>query len=803
MKKASLNPAKDPANGAFLHPTNARLVTPGNFEDDMDKLSDADLIIEVIVENLEIKKSMYEKIAAVRKPDAVVSSNTSTIPLEHLTEGMDESMKKHFMITHFFNPPRFMKLLEVVKGPETDTDAFERVKRFGDVELGKDVVECKDTPGFKGNRIGTYMLLKAVVEAVKRGLTVEEVDAYLGKAAGFEKSGIFGTMDVVGLDTVPKVIASLHNTLPNDTAFQALYDEYIDLGIQPKLEKMIEDGYTGRKGKGGFYRPKKDENGKTVKEKGKTVLESLNLDTWDYSDSERAKIKHKGVKAVVTADDAGGDFAREVLVDTMRYAASLVPEITDDLNSVDTAMEAGYKWKRGPFEMIDAVGIDFVVDTLKDNGQDVPALLQAAKGQKLYRFGKSTAKPQEMGLDGQYKDIPQRDGVLKLADIKRTSKPILKGTSANLWDIGDGVVCLEFDSLMNMIDPSTLLMINSTMKLINGSDDYKALVIYNEGDMFSAGANLPFAHMMMKAGLKSIISEMIFAGQSVYNALQKSPFPVVGAPKQLALGGGCEILLHCDAIQAHAETYMGLVEAGVGFIPGWNGIERLYDRVVDSGKVPGGPFPPARHVYQTIMDPMNSVSTSAQDAKHKMWLRPQDGVTMNEDRLLADAKAKALELVDGYEPPKPRVYRLPGEGARTAFDSSVEDMAATGILTTHDVVVAHAGAKAVSGSSVAENSTDVLTESDFAHGVREAFMALVNTKETPKRIARQVGRKDPRKPEAMADSDKVAELRENLKDISLRKRELATEPLTGMDEAKLRGMAALTWGMTQAMKLMR
>lgn len=803
MQKASLNPAGDPLNGAFLTPSNAALVKPGNLEDDMDALADADWIIEVVVENLQIKHDLYKKIEAVKKPGAVLSSNTSTIPLEKLTDGMSDEMKKDFIISHFFNPPRFMKLLEIVGGDKTDPAALQKIQEFGDVHLGKDVVVCKDTPGFKGNRIGVFMLLSAIVESFDRGLTIEEADAYLGKASGFESSGVFGTMDVVGLDTIPKVMQSLKDTLPEGDDFHELYDRLQKTGLLERLEKMIEDGYTGRKGKGGFYRPKKDENGKTVKEKGKTVLESMDLVSGEYDRSERVKVSQRGLKAVVNAGDKGGDFAKAVLTSTMRYAASLVPEITDDLNSVDVAMRSGFKWKRGPFEMIDAVGVDFLTDELKAQGKSIPALIDAAKGGKMYKSG--AAGLQELGLDGNYNDLPQREGILKLEDVKKNGKPLIKGISASTWDLGDGVVCLEFHALMNMIDPSTLLVINDTIKMINASDGkYKAMVIYNDHDQqFSAGANLPFAHLMMKAGATSVINEMIYLGQSIYNALRHAPFPVVGAPKGQALGGGCEILLHCDAIQAHAETYMGLVEAGVGFIPGWNGIERFYERARDAKDTKGGPIPPARRTFETIMNPLGSLSTSGQDAKKKLWLREEDGVTMNDDRLLADAKAKALELVEGYTPPEPSVYKLPGDGARVAFDSAVEEMAATGVLTTHDVAVAKAGAQAVSGSRVASNSTEVLTESDFAHGIREAFMALARSKGTQTRIARQVGRKNPRGHEETASLDMLQQLRDNLKDVSLPKRELSDGPVTGADEMKLKGMAALTWGMNMAMKFMK
>lgn len=810
MKKASLNPSADPLSGAFLAPSNAKYVTPGNVEDNWDDLAEADWIIEVVKEDLGLKQRIFSDIEKVRKPGAIVSSNTSTIPLADLVEGRSFGFQKNFVISHFFNPPRFMRLLEIVSGKETDPEALKLISDFGDRQLGKDVVICKDTPGFKGNRIGVYMLLKAIVESVKNDFRPEEADSVLGKPVGFEKSGIFGTLDVVGLDTIPNVVASLASTLPKEDPFHELYQEAIDLGVLDRMKAMVEDGYSGRKGKGGFFRPKKDENGKTVKDaKGKTVLQSINVKTGEYSDVVKtniaaAKNGKKGLKAVIETKDKFGDFAWKVLSDTWAYTSGRIPEISDDLNSVDLAMRSGFKWKKGPFEMVDSVGVEYVYDRMTSEGRTAPELLKKAKdaGVSLYKSEKGQRK--DFGIDGKFHDIKTPEGVLKLSDIKAKSKPILTGNSASAWDIGDGVVCLEFHSVMNTIDPSTLLMINKTIKKINNSrGKYKALVLHNEAPNFSAGANLGFAQLMMKAGLWGVVEDMVYFGQSVYNALRYSPFPVVGAPKGLALGGGCEVLLHCDAIQADAETYMGLVEVGVGVIPGWNGCARTLERTREAKGMPGGPMPSVRTAFQTVMLPQNSISTSGQDAKGKMWLRKGDSVTMNSDRLLADAKAKALAMVDGYQPPKPSTFVLPGAAGKASISSAIEEMAAQKIVTEHDARVADALADTLTGGDI-PNHTHPVTEDDLAFLERKNFLALLRTKESQARIDHMLKKGKPLREKEMADVDTMRKIRSeksSKKSFNVSSKPLAREPLKGWNGMKLRSMAAMTWGMYKAFGL--
>jgi 3-hydroxyacyl-CoA dehydrogenase len=651
------------------------------------------------------------------------------------------------------------------------------------------------------------MLLKAIVEAYKHDMSPEEADAILGRPVGFEKSGVFGTLDVVGLDIMPHIMKSLSETLPKNDPFHDVYKEAVDLGLLDTLEKMIADGYTGRKGKGGFYRPKKDDKGKTMKDaKGKTILESMNLKTGEYGEAQKVSFKSaengkKGLKAALQTNDKGGKYAWDVLNATLLYTAGRIPEISDDISSVDLAMRSGFKWKKGPFEMIEDYGLyDFVNDCTEEL-EKVPSWLSKAAlgGENLYK--KDNGRLQERLPSGEYKNVPRPEGVVTLSDHKAGNKPLIKGNSASAWDIGDGVVCLEFHSKMNSIDPSILLTINQTIDLINGSKGkYKALVIHNEAENFSAGANLGFATMMYKAGLYKVIEDMIYYGQSTYNALRYAPFPVVGAPRGMALGGGCEILMHCDAIQAGAETYTGLVEVGVGVIPGWNGCARLLERVRDDKRTMGGPMPTARRAFEMAMLPQFSMSTSGPDAQKKLWLRPSDEISMNSDRLLADAKAKALKLSKNYEPPKPSTFSLPGQPGKAAIASAIEEMAAQNKegsptnITKHDARVAHALADVMSGGDAA-NHTDILTEDDIAYLERRNFMELIHTKETQKRIEYMVAKGKPLREKDMASTDEMREVRSLKRKFDVANKPLKREPLKGWDAVKLKAMAGMTWGM--------
>jgi 3-hydroxyacyl-CoA dehydrogenase len=703
---------------AFMSKSAAKLVTPGNTEDDLGLLADADLIIEAVIERLDVKQALYAKIEANRKPGSIVSSNTSTIPLATLIEGQPESFQRDFLITHFFNPPRYMRLLEVVTGPKTRPDAAPTAAAFADLKLGKSVVHCKDRPGFIANRLGVYWMQKGVLEAIDAGLDVEDVDAIFGRPMGIPKTGIFGLIDLVGLDLMPHVSSSLFGLLPANDALQATNRDV------PLIERMIAEGYTGRKGKGGFYR--------INREKGK-AKEAIDFATGDYRPQRKVKIdaiteSGKSLAALITHDSTHGRYARTVLLATLIYSAFLVGDAADDIDAIDESMRLGYNWKSGPFELIDQIGVDKVIELAEADGFAIPPILAAAKGKTFYRV--ENGQTQMLGLDGAYTDLKRPDGVIMLADIKRTSKPILKNGSASLWDIGDGVACFEFTSKMNSLDPDSLTLLSKSIDTV-AKGPYKAMVVYNEGSNFSVGANLGLALFAANIAMWSQIELLCATGQATYKSLKNAPFPVVGAPAGMALGGGCEILLHCSAVQAHAESYIGLVEVGVGLIPGWGGCKEMLGRWLTNPKRPGGPMPAISKVFEMISTAQ--VSKSAAEAKEMLLLRPTDGITMNRYRLLADAKAKALSLVETHKKPEPFTYALPGPTTKVGLDMAVDSFFRLGKATKHDIVVSGALADIMSGGPSAD-VTKVLSEDDITTLERKAFMALVKHPDTIARI---------------------------------------------------------------------
>jgi len=708
----------------FMAERNARLVTPGNLEDDLDELADCDWIVEAVVERLDVKQQVYRRLDAVRKPGSIVSSNTSTIPLAKLLDGLPESFQRDFLVTHFFNPPRYMRLLELVTGERTRPEAVAAVRSFCDVALGKSVVDCKDTPGFIANRIGTFWIEAATLEAIEGGLTVEEADAVAGRPMGFPKTGVFGLMDLVGIDLGPHIAASLLATLPPDDEYRALHRDL------PLVRKMIESGLTGRKGKGGFYRVEKGVGGKSKL--------AIDLATGEYRPSVRASLASldaakaakggAGLRALVEHPDRGGLYGWRMLSRTLAYAASLVPEIAGDVASVDEAMRTGYGWQWGPFELIDRLGPAWFAEKLAAEGRAVPPLLEAVGAGTFYRV--EGGRLQQLGVDGSYRDLVRREGVLLLSDVKLASKPIAKNASASLWDLGDGVVCLEFHTKMNALDEGVIRMVGKALALVDGVA-YRAMVIHNEAENFSVGANIGVALFAANVAAWPLIEASIAAGQETFKALKYAPFPTVGAPSGMALGGGCEILLHCSAVQAHAESYIGLVEVGVGVIPGWGGCKEMIGRWVGNPRRPGGPMPPVVKVFETISTA--KVATSAAEAQELLFLRPTDGITMNRDRLLADAKAKALALVEaGYRPPAPPEISLPGPSGRAALEMAVQGFRATGVATPHDVVVAGELARVLTGGDT--DPTETLSEDELSRLEREAFLSLVRTPGTLARI---------------------------------------------------------------------
>ncbi|MDV7341544.1 3-hydroxyacyl-CoA dehydrogenase NAD-binding domain-containing protein [Terasakiella sp. A23] len=707
QKMLKANPAP------LMHKRNAKLITPGNLEEHLPLISDCDWVVEAIVERLDLKQDLYKKIDEIRKGGSIVSSNTSTLPLSLLTKGMSEDFTKDFMITHFFNPPRYMRLLEIVKSGATDQTAVNAMEAFADLKLGKSIVFCKDRPGFIANRLGVFWLMCAALEAFDQGLSVEEADSVIGKPMGIPKTGVFALLDMVGLDLMPHVIGSMVQALPETDAFCQIHKP------MPLVEKMIGDGYTGRKGKGGFYRLDKKRN-----------KEGIDLASGDYRRSIKstlASAKLKGIKKLVSHPDKGGKYAWSVMAQTLCYACNLVGEAADTIADIDEAMRLGYNWKFGPFELIDMMGADWFAAKLEEDGYDVPVIIKTANGQPFYKIEKG--KRQQMTLESDYIPVTRPDGVVLLEDIKRTDKPLLKNGSASLWDIGDGVVCFEFTSMMNSLDGAIMELMQKSLALV--AKEYKAMVIYNEGTNFSVGANLGIALFTANIAAWSELEGMVKGGQDTMKTIKYAPFPVVGAPSGMALGGGCEFLLHCDAVQAHAETYTGLVEVGVGIIPAWGGCKEMLARWTTHPKYAKGPMPAASKIFENVGTA--KVATSAFEAKDMMIVNHNDTVTMNRYRLLADAKAKALSLVDGYKAPEETTFHLSGESGRVAFKMAVQNFVKTGHATPHDLVVSEHLAHVLTGGEDGD-MTQEQSEDDILTLERKHFMTLVRTPDTLARV---------------------------------------------------------------------
>ncbi len=705
----------------LMHKRNAKRITTGNLEDDLELVADCDWICEAIIEQVAPKHDLYKRLDGVRKQGSIVTSNTSTIPLNKLVEGLPESFARDFAITHFFNPPRYMRLLELVADEKTRADAMDALRAFGDVALGKEVVDCKDTPGFIANRIGIYWSYTALSAAYDFGLTVEETDSIVGKPMGIPKTGIFGLIDLTGIDLAPHVNASMLDLLPDSDPFCQAFRE--DHPLNAQIMKMIGEGYTGRKGKGGFYR--------MVKDNGRRSKEALDLTTGEYRPTVKAKLASakaakKGLRTLAEYDDKGGQYAWHVLSRVLSYAAMLVPEISDDIVSIDNAMKTGYAWKYGPFEQIDQLGTEWFAEKLEADGLPVPEIVKVAAGRPLYKEEGETAY--YLTLSGDYAEIAVDEGAWMLADKKRGRERIDGNKSASLWDIGDGVVCLEFHSKMNSIDAEMTEMLAKAAKI--DKKGYKALVIGNDADNFCVGANIGVALFAANAAMWPVIEQAISALQNALMALKYAPFPVVAAPAGMALGGGCEVVLHADAVQPHAESYMGLVEVGVGLLPAGGGTKELTTRAIMNPKRPGGAMPAIASVFEAISTA--KVATSAEEARDMLIVRPGDTVTMNRTRVLPDAKAKALALAEDYTAPEPVEISLPGATARAAFDMAVQGFVLQGKATKYDSVVSAAVANVVSGGDT--DIKDVITEKKLLQLERDGFVSLIKNNATLDRI---------------------------------------------------------------------
>jgi 3-hydroxyacyl-CoA dehydrogenase len=731
----------DPA--MLTSPKKMKFIEIGNLEDDLKKLGECDWIIEVVLEDLAIKQATYKKINEFRKKGSIVSSNTSTIPLEKLTAGIGGDFEKDFLITHFFNPPRYMRLLELVVGKNTRKDAISTITNFCDIKLGKGVVACKDSPGFIANRIGTFWLTRALNEAIAQKASVELADAMMSKPIGVPKTGVFGLMDLIGIDLMPLIAKSFAANLKADDEFNKIFN------FPAVLQKMIADGYTGRKGKGGFYAVEKGEGGTKIKK-------SVNLQTGEYKESKKARpasaeAGKKSLSDIFAIQDEGSKFLWPVLRDTLVYSANLAGEIADEIKDIDDAMKLGYNWKYGPFELIDRFatkeksGVQIFSEMLVKDGVTVPAILQKANNQSLYKVENGERK--FYTLAGNYKSIPFNPDAFSLEEIKLRSKPILKNPSAALWDIGDGVVCFEFTSKMNSLDPMILELLDQSVDEVK--KNYKAMIIGNDGENFTVGANIGVLLFAANTAAWKEIDGIIKQGQDAYMKVKYAPFPVVAAPAGMSLGGGCELLMHCDAVQAHVELYSGLVEVGVGFVPGWGGCKeyiyrQLKKRAEDDAWAAklGGWFSwlsPIKtlNTMPAFGDAMMNISTakvskSAEEAKRMLILNDKSSITMNRNRVLADAKKKALAMVAGYVAPTTYNVNLPGKTARTAMEMRMKDMRATNQITEYDLTVTRACAWVLSGGNT--DITKEITEQQLLDLERETFVELVKNKGTLDRI---------------------------------------------------------------------
>jgi len=706
----------------------AKLISTGNFEDDMSKISEVDWIIEVVVERLDIKKIVFDQVEQHRKPGTLITSNTSGIPIQMMCEGRSEDFQKHFCGTHFFNPPRYLRLLEIIPGPKTDPNIIDFLMHYGDLYLGKETVLCKDTPAFIANRIGIYAIMSAMHTIEDMELTVGEVDRMTGPLIGRAKSATFRTMDVVGLDTTVNVANNLYEGLPNDESKEAFK--------LPKIVKEVhERGWFGDKSGQGYFKKTKDENG------NKVILE-LDLKTFEYGERTRASFKAlEAVKEVedlkqrivklVNFDDKAGEFYRRTFYDTFKYVSYRIPEISDELYRIDQAVCAGFAWKMGPFDTWDLLGVKKVVDEMEEMDMKpaswVYEMLEAGND-SFYTIENGIKKYYDIPSKS-YKTIPGTEDLVILENIRETHQ-VWANAGSTLFDIGDGVLCLEFHTKMNAIGQEVIEGIQTAISM--AEKDYKGLVIGNEGDNFSAGANL--AMLFMYAGDQEFdeVNLMVSQFQNTMKRAKFSSIPVVAATSGLTLGGGCELSLHCDAVQAHAETYIGLVEVGVGLIPGGGGTKELTLRVADS--ITDGD-PELNRLQEAFMNIATAkVATSAEEARAMNILRPSDRVTLNRGRLLTDAKEKVLELHEaGYTQPAERTdIKVHGRVGLAMFEAGVNGMLLGNYISEHDAKIAKKLAWIMCGGDL--TSAQEVSEQYLLDLERQMFVELTAEPKTLERI---------------------------------------------------------------------
>ena len=718
LAKKGVDTAIKQRPGGFFLDSSASMIATGSFDADLAKVAECDWIMEAVTENLEIKRTLWKKVEALRKPDSIVSTNTSGIPLRQISEGFSENFRKHFLGTHFFNPPRYLHLLEVIPGADTDKEILEFVSTFADQRLGKGVVPCKDTPNFIANRIGSFFGGTVGKIAAEGGYTVEEVDAITGSLIGLPNSASFRLLDLVGLDVWAFVGTNLYHAVPEDP----WRDRFLMSDVQ---KQMLEKKWLGDKTGQGFYK-------RVGKEK---EIHAIDLKTLEYHPA--AKVKFPAADAVRGIEDLGerlrtlvkgtdrvGTFLWSLYSDLFVYSAGMVPEISDRIVEIDRAMRWGYAHKLGPFELWDALGFEDVCARLDAEKREIPANVQKARkaGTKsLYRFADSGGQPGTEYFDfgaAKYHKLEAQPGVLVLADIKRARGVVKQNAGASLIDLGDGALCVEFHSKMNSIGEDQIGMLYAGIE--ETAKNFEAMVIANQGENFSVGANLMLVLLAAQDDEWEELEAAIQRFQQVNLALKYARKPVVAAPFARSLGGGCEIPLHCARVQASAETYMGLVEVGVGLIPAGGGCKELLLRLKDP-----------RRVFELIG--MAKVSSSGDDARVLGFLNPSDHISMNSDRLIGDAKHLALALASDYAPGNPRTdIKVGGEATFGLLKLGAWTMRQGGYISDHDVVVAEKIANILSGGRLTGEQT--VSEQYLLDLEREAFLSLCGNPKTQERM---------------------------------------------------------------------
>jgi 3-hydroxyacyl-CoA dehydrogenase len=735
--QAGIEAAKKSRPAAFFVADFARLITPGNFEDNLAWCGEADWIIEAVTEDLEIKRNLLARVEQHRRPGAMVSSNTSGLPIHLVAEGRSDDFQAHWAGTHFFNPPRYMKLVELIAGPKTKPEVLAALDEFCDRRLGKGVVAAKDSPNFIANRIGTFSMLNALRLMAELDMTVEEVDACTGPAIGQPKSATFRTADLVGLDVLAHVVRNIYDTVPKDES-REIYK------LPGMIEQMMKRGWLGEKTGGGFY--------KRVK-KGGGENEILTLDTKTMEYRARQKAKFASIEAGKMIDDTrerlrafvgpilegkvvdkAARFIWNALSETCLYAARRVPEIADRIVEVDRAMRWGFNWELGPFEIWDTIGVEPMALMLKMIGKPMPPSVTSllASGKKTFYESAGGHTSYFDLASASYKPVEEPAGIIILKSLKEQSKVVEENSGASLIDLGDGVVCCEFHAKMNSIGGDIVAMLHAGLKRLHS--DFDAMVIANQAVNFSVGANLMLLLVSAQEEEWGDIHMAVRQFQNVNMAIKYAPRPVVAAPQGMALGGGCEISLHAARVHAASELYMGLVEAGVGLIPGGGGSKEMLIRANEHAA--GGEdldlFHAMKPVFEAIA--MAKVGTSAEECRALGYLRPSDLVAMNRDRLVADAKETALAMVRaGYHPPAPARLRVLGEEFIAAAKLAIHQMLRGEYISEYDALVARKLANILAGGPL--SAPQIVSEQYVLDLEREAFVSLCGQRNTQARIA--------------------------------------------------------------------